>query len=160
MGEKGWVRKVPTTTRVVGHNIDRSWNVMVTGDVAVGTLMQRVVPEELSASCDQGSIAFGRPGHGGTIVARQPHGALRDIASVDKDIFLSNHPGQFNVGDEHRTGRIIGGNQRRRNVRRERLAPHDGWCAGIKGVKPYPTHTVLTGVARANVRWIHGDKFM
>jgi hypothetical protein len=41
--EQSRVRQIPSSTRIVGHRIDRPWDVVVSGDVTVFALVECVV---------------------------------------------------------------------------------------------------------------------
>lgn len=101
--------------------------------VAMGALMDGVETQELIVSSGQVGRPFGRPCHGGPVVAFKPLGLLRDVMLLLKGVLvLGDHTGQFQQVEK----RIVGRDEGLYNMLRDPLAPNNRRCIGHQGVKP------------------------
>jgi hypothetical protein len=95
VSEKGRITEMPEAAGVVCHVIQVARDVVVTGHVSVGTLVQGVEAQKVGTGAGGSGGALGSPCEGGAIVARNPEGLLLNGASLSQDVFVCQRAGQL-----------------------------------------------------------------
>ena len=148
--------QIPATTRVVGHCLNGTGDVVVPGEITVTSLMERVVTQKVGAGRQGSAGAFGGPGDRSLVVAGNPDGAFADIAIMRQDILVR---GEFEVRDGQGTVRIAVADHVCRYLRGKRLSPHSGCRVGL-GVEPHATHSALACIGGTNRKWRSGHQLL
>lgn len=112
MSKELFVSEVPEATCVVSHGINRARDVMMSDQVPMVSLVQRIELKEVRAGGNGGcrSLLL-QPRHGRAVIARQPDRAFTDIGLVGKDVLMGDKGGQLKIRDRDRVAFIVGRDQ-------------------------------------------------
>ena len=117
--------------------------------------------EQIRSGSGRGRRAFVRSRQGSAIVGRNPQGSFHDVMVGGKNVLVCDEGGQFQVGNRNRSVGISGCDHGILDGTRKGIPPYNRCMWSRRFVKPYTTHSALTGVRRSDVVSIDGgDQFV
>ena len=120
------VSQVPQAGAVVSHDVGRSRDVVMLGQVAMMPLVEGCQAQEVGSRTSGGGGSFAVPVQSRCVVCEVVDGLLPDVSHLGKDIQLGNGACQLEVtvGDGARG--IVKGDQGLDHWSREGCSPQDG----------------------------------
>ena len=159
MSEQSGIIKMPEAAGVVGHRVERAWDKVVAGVVAVRPLEKGVEAKEVGTCRGCGRSALGGPSNRSAIVAVQPDRTLVNVAVVGKHRLVRNRSCKFQVRNRQRPCAELRCDQGGADGSGKWGAPDDRGCIGVVGIKPDASHARSAGVASADVGGGKWDEF-
>ena len=120
------VGELKQTRGVICHAIREAREVTKLVEISVSSLVNARLAQKVGCGALGGCRAFGAPGHGGSVVATGPNGALPAVKGMDCYIGVADGAGQFKVAVGHCAQRVVKGHNLFLDGGRKRLSPDYG----------------------------------